>query len=134
MIYNKMVIRYPDGRIKKGVSNNFSADRPIFHLTPLGAPPESMPLEIKVGDLKAVFFVREFDGYPNYRERKNFDAGANVIGRKVKVLFKDGEVMVGTTTSYNPDRQGFFVNPADPKSNVERCFVVKKATSNITFL
>jgi hypothetical protein len=134
MSYNKIVLRYSDGSTKKGTTNNFSPDREKFHLTPVGATPESVPLEVHTGDLKAIFFVREFEGNKAYQDHKFFDAGLMVIGRKVKVIFKDGETMVGSTTCYNPDRQGFFINPADPKSNIERCFVVKKATSRITLM
>ncbi|PKN06436.1 MAG: hypothetical protein CVU72_04470 [Deltaproteobacteria bacterium HGW-Deltaproteobacteria-7] len=134
MSYNKIVLRYVDGRTRKGTTGNFSPDREKFHVTPAGATPESMPLEVHTGDLKAIFFVREFEGNREYQDHKFFDAGLTVIGRKVKVVFNDGEVLVGSTTSYNPDRQGFFINPADPKSNIERCFVVKKATSKITII
>ncbi len=37
--------------------------------------------------------------------------------------------MVGTTQGYQPGRVGFFVAPADPHSNTERCFVIAAATT-----
>jgi hypothetical protein len=128
---NKIVIRYADGRTRKGVTNNFSADREIFHLIPLGASLETMPLEIHVTDLKAVFFVKEFDSKPKSRENKDPAMDKNIIGREVKVTFKDGEVLTGKTTSYNVNRPGFFMVPADSTSNNERCFVVRKATKSV---
>ncbi len=36
--------------------------------------------------------------------------------------------------SYSPDRQGFFLIPADLKGNNERVFVVKSATAKMEFL
>ncbi len=39
--------------------------------------------------------------------------GHNITGRKVKVLFKDGEVLVGSTMGYDIKRLGFFLFPAD---------------------
>ncbi|NLA41334.1 MAG: hypothetical protein GX874_07990 [Smithella sp.] len=60
--------------------------------------------------------------------------GKPVLGRKIRVLFKDGEEMIGTTRGYQLNRQGFFVIPADPQSNVERCCVVTKATREVRFV
>ena len=36
----------------------------------------------------------------------------------------DGEVLVGSTLGYDPKRQGFFIFPADPKSNNVRVYIV----------
>ena len=47
--------------------------------------------------LKAVFFVKDFIGKPEYQARQVFDQGRPPNGRKVKVVFTDGEVLVGTT-------------------------------------
>jgi hypothetical protein len=56
------------------------------------------------------------------------------VGRKIRVRFKDGEVLVGTTQGYQPGRPGFFLVPADPGSNIERCYVISAATDEVTFL
>lgn len=134
MIQNRIVVRYADKRLQKGITLNFSPDRETFHL----GPPElanADPLEtIRIADLKAIFFVKDFDGNPYFEERKNFDPGKAVFGRKVKVVFQDGELLVGSTTSYRRDRPGFFVIPADPESNIERCFVVVRATKKVAFI
>jgi hypothetical protein len=45
------------------------------------------------------------------------------MGRKIGVVFKDGEVLVGTTQGYDRSRPGFFVVPADAESNDERVYV-----------
>jgi hypothetical protein len=50
------------------------------------------------------------------------------------VIFKDGEVLVGTTTGYDASRPGFFLFPADEKSNNERIFVVTAAVKTVRFL
>lgn len=50
------------------------------------------------------------------------------------MAFKDGEVLVGTTTGYQPGRPGFFLEPADTTSNIERCYVVAAATLDVSFL
>jgi hypothetical protein len=43
-------------------------------------------------------------------------------------------VLVGTTQGYQPGRPGFFLIPADAKSNNERCYVVASAAREITFV
>ncbi len=56
------------------------------------------------------------------------------MGRKVRVLFTDGELLVGTTQGYDARRPGFFVFPADTESNNERIFVVRGAIQQISFI
>jgi hypothetical protein len=52
----------------------------------------------------------------------------------VEVTFKDGEVLVGSTLGYDPNRQGFFVFPADPKGNNIRAYVVSSAVVKVRHL
>ena len=92
------------------------------------------PLEIRTADLKALFFVRDLIGDPQYVEKKEFDPSRPLEGRPIKVVFKDGETLVGTTTGYQPGRPGFFLLPADPGSNIERCYVVAGAAAEIGFI
>jgi hypothetical protein len=134
MIQNKIVIHYQDGRLVKGITNDFFPNKDSFHLIPADTSPGNKPLDVSVPELKAVFFVRNFDGNPHYEDKKEFDPAKNLIGRKIKVTFKDGELMVGITNGYDPNRPGFFVTPVDPISNIDRCFVVKSATREVSFL
>jgi hypothetical protein len=46
----------------------------------------------------------------------------------------DDETVVGYTLGYFPDRQGFYISPADLQGNNERIFVVKSVTKKIEFL
>jgi hypothetical protein len=134
VIQNKIVIRYADGRLLKGITNDFFPNKTTFHVLSVTAAPQDKPQEIRIADLKAVFFVKDFDGNPDYNEIKAFDPAKPVSGRKISVLFKDGERLVGTTTGYQPDRIGFFLTPADLESNMIRCFVVIKATKEVNML
>ncbi len=129
-----MVARYQDGRVLKGVTNDFLPAKDRFHLVPQESAPGSKPVEVLIADLKAVFFVRDFAGNPQHKESGEFDPAKAAGGRKIRVVFKDGETMVGTTQGYQPGRPGFFVVPADAKSNNERCFLVSVATREVSFL
>jgi hypothetical protein len=131
---HKIVVRYQDGRILKGTSADFMPNKDLFHIVPLDAPPGKKPQEILVRELKAVFFVRDYNGNAQYQERKEFSPDRGVAGRKIKVVFKDGELLVGTTQGYQPSRPGFFVFPADTQSNIERCYVVSAAVKEVSLL
>ncbi len=131
----KIVARYLDGRVLKGQTDDFGPAKPGFHLTtPPQADVPSRIVDIKLSDLKAVFFVRDLLGDAAYNEEKAFPAGAKTPGKRLQVVFLDGEVLVGTTQAYQPERTGFFLIPVDTKSNNERCFVVMSSVKNVSFV
>ena len=92
------------------------------------------PVEVHTKELKALFFVKDYDGLPQRAKQNEFDPSHPVPGRRIKVMFADGESLVGTTTGFQPGRPGFFLVPADTSSNTERCFVVAAATREISFI
>ena len=57
-----------------------------------------------------------------------------LVALRIAFTEADGETLVGTTTGYQAGRPGFFLVPADDGSNIERCFVVTAATTEITFM
>jgi len=131
MAGNRVVARYRDGRLVKGVTSDFLPARDLFHVAPEGG---GAPVAVKHADLKAVFFVRDFAGNPEHQTRNDFAAGRPAIGKQIRVVFEDGEVMVGTTQGYQPGRPGFFVVPADPVANTQRCYVISAATKEVGFI
>ena len=130
----KVVVRYSDGRILKGYTQNFAPDKAFFHLLPVDAEFPDQNKNISFKGLKAVFFVRDFTGNQSYIEKKIFPQGMNIIGRKIEVTFKDGEVLVGSTMGYDPGRSGFFVYPSDQNWNLLRAFVVSEAIESVRFI
>jgi len=130
--FQKIVARQADGKILKGYTQDFHPSRPQFSLWPsITATPKERTV-VSIARLKAVFFVRDFDGDPSYQESKTF--GSRGQGRRVEVTFSDGEAIVGTTLNYRPDGQGFMVIPADPGANNTRIFVVTTALRRVRFL
>ena len=129
----KVVVRYSDGRLIKGFTQDFFPNRERFHLMPADNP-SGGAIEVSVSDLKAIFMVRDFIGDPLYKERKKYIEGEKPSGQKVEVTFIDGEVLVGSTLGYDPKRQGFFIFPADPKSNSIRVYVVSSAVGKVRYL
>jgi len=91
---NKVVARFADGRVLKGTTADFFAAKELFHLAVAVAPAGTEPIEIRTADLKALFFVKDLMGNPGYVERKEFDPEHPPAGRRIKVTFADGEVLV----------------------------------------
>ena len=129
----KVVARYINGKRVKGLSQDFFPNKDRFHISSAAKPLE-MAVEMLVKELKAVFFVRDFSGNYQYDERKSYVEGEKPSGRKIEVTFNDGEVLVGTTLGYDPSRPGFFLFPADPKSNNIRVFAVTTAVKKVRYL
>lgn len=130
MAGNRVVARFRDGKMVKGTTTDFLPTRAFFHVQE-DAGPVSM---IQHFELKAIFFVRDLVGDKHRRDRNEFEPGKHVSGRKIRVVFEDGEVLVGTTQGYQPGRPGFFVVPADDGANTERCFVISAATREVSLL
>ena len=130
----KVIIRFMDGRIMKGYANDFNPTRPSFHFNEMNETSQNKPILIEVQALKAIFFVKTFEGNKEYGERNEFKQGDLVQGRKAEVTFSDGEVIRGSTMGYDPQRLGFFLVPVDSKSNNMRIFVITKAVKKFRFL
>ena len=130
----KIIARFADGRIMKGFVHDFLPNKPRFHMYPPEPQASQQALEVAVNELKAVYFVRDFAGDPKYQERKQFlDGEKPPQGRKVEVNFNDGEMLVGTTLGYDPNRSGFFIFPVDPQGNNLRVFAVLKSVAKVRF-
>jgi len=129
----KIVARYVSGKRVKGFSQDFFPNKDRFHIYP-AAKPSGEAVEVLVKELKAIFFVQDFVGNYLYNERKGYIQGEKPSGRKVEVTFADGEVLIGSTLGYDPSRPGFFLFPADLKSNNIRVFAVTAAVKKVRFL
>jgi hypothetical protein len=130
----KVVVHDVDHRILKGYTQDFFPNKHLFHLYPLVPTGVKENVEIFVKDLKAVFFVKDFQGDAGYQEKKEFPETGQQQGRRVSVTFFDGEIMLGNTLGYDPDRLGFFLFPVDPLSNNMRVFCVSKAVKDVRYL
>jgi hypothetical protein len=126
---NKVVLHFLGGKLAKGTTADFFPNKDFFHLTEKDT---GETRRISIPGLKAVFFVKDFEGNPNYRDEQ--DVERHGFGRKIKVQFQDGETITGYTQGFSPARAGFVLFPSDPQSNNERIFIVNGATENIDLL
>ena len=126
----KVVAQYANGKIIKGYTLDFFPNKDRFHVIPIDKPTDK-PTEVVVNQLKAVFVVKDFNGNPQYIERKGYMEGDTPYGTTLEVTFGDSEVVVGSGMGINLKRQVFFISPPDPKSNNLRVFVVCSAVKRI---
>ncbi len=131
---NKVVVRFVDGRIVKGTTADFLPTKDVFHVNQAADMAGAKPIEVFLKDLKALFFVKDFTGDSQRVDSNDFDPSRPPAGRKIRVEFKDGEVLVGTTVGYQPERPGFFLVPADQTSNSERCYIISAANKQVSFI
>ncbi|TFG43072.1 MAG: hypothetical protein E4H41_09900 [Gemmatimonadales bacterium] len=126
---NLVVARYLDGTILKGTSLDVDPTKPAFHVR----PPDGITAEVKMKDLKALFFVRSLEGDMARHEAHTIDpADPRARGSTaVSLQFPDGEVMIGLTNRFPPNRPFFFVVPVDPESNNIRVLVNRSAVKKI---
>jgi len=57
----KVVVRFSDGKLIKGFTQDFFPNKERFHLIPADNPPGGA-IEVSMKDLKAIFMVRDFIG------------------------------------------------------------------------
>jgi hypothetical protein len=131
---HRIVARFQDGRVLRGFTTDFLPSKDRFHMFSEEGLADAKPAEVLVAQLKALFFVKTFEGNPDHEEPSDFPETKAGAGRRIRVIFKDGEIMAGTTQGFDRARPGFFVVPVDPGSNNERCFVVTAATDKVLFV
>ncbi len=85
----------------------------------------TVPLET----LKALFFVKTFEGNKDYREIKFFDKSPPIEGLWVRTKFYDGESLEGVVRNSLDylTQPGFFLKPPDAQANNEVMYVVKSS-------
>jgi len=142
----KVVAHLADGTLIKG----FTLGIPDFYKNSLGKQPHTQPPEkielrlagddkttqVELSRLKALFFVKTFEGSTSYSEIKFFKAHPLLEGLWVRLQFNDNESTEGVV--YNSldfvNNTGFFLKPPDPHSNNEVVYVLKKSLKDFRIL
>jgi hypothetical protein len=133
---NLVVARYRDGKMIRGVTHDFGPQKKGFHVSTVekhGRTVDGKVFEILLLELKAVFFVKSLEGRQGPPSLKGLmEEKSEAPGlMKVRVTFFDGEILVGTTHGYTPERDGFFIVPLERDSNNLRIFVVSSAVKKV---
>jgi len=124
-----IVVHMKDGTIHKGITHDFDAERATFHL--LRAEGGGVPLTIRLDDMKALFYVRDYIGNRDFVARKRFDE-AQRAGRNAILTFMDGEEIWGILgDGADEQNTGFFFYPADREDNNIKVFVIRSSVKSI---
>jgi hypothetical protein len=137
---DKTVLRFNDGRILKGFVHDFTSETNVVTIQEAETDKIST---VNIEQLKAIFFVRSFEGDRHYREKKSYGI-TRPKGRKIFIKFKDGEDIVGFLEGDFPWKKGFFLSkredplkgffilPVDKDSNNVKVFVVSSSIIDVT--
>lgn len=127
----RLVVRYKDKRRERGVCFALNPKESGFHLDLVDneGVPQNKSVSVEFRELKAVFFVKSFDG--------NIDSHAvspewQPEGKEIVVKFTDGEVIRGfSLRAYRDEDERFYVIPADPRSNNISVLVERSAVEQV---
>jgi len=125
----KLILRKRDGSMLR-CSSRIPFSAAFQQITVLDE--EGKLLKLPLSDLKAIFFVKDFDGNPHYKAGKEFGEGSPRAGKIYTVSFHDGEVIKGRVLNLAEENSGFFLYPADPLDNNEKVFIVRSDDLRIT--
>lgn len=138
----KVVVRFNSGKILKGYIEDFTAYTDVVVIQEAETDKEH---GIPIHELKAIFFVKTFQGNSSRSDKKVFGIREN-IGRKVYIRFKDSESMMGFLEGDIPWEKGFYLSkptsalkgfflvPVDIDSNNKKVFVVSSSIKDITLM
>jgi hypothetical protein len=89
-------------------------------------------VSVPVDTLKALYFVKSFEGDAAYAETKFFNPAPKIEGLWVHVTFGDGETTEGIVSNNIGfvNDAGFLMKPPDPLSNNHAVYVLKSALTH----
>lgn len=139
---SKAVLRFKNGNVRKGRIRGFSEEASdILFVESNGGEESTITFE----ELKAIFFVKSFDGDSGYNETKYYGESSS-LKQKVFVKFSDNESITGFVRDRTPwqkgfhlysqktHKTGFFVLPTDPQSNNIKAYVINTAVVDLTLV
>lgn len=114
----RVVLHTVDGQVRRGLLRDTFLDDASLTLLPQGpGEPEVLPAD----GIKAIFFMLA----PG-------EKAPPPDGRKVRVTFRDGRQVAGYSPDYREGSVGFFMIPADTRTNTGRIWVYQAAVRQVT--
>ena len=114
---HRVVVHTVEGQVKRGVLEDSDLDAVVLGLaSQTGGEPEM----IQTDKVKAIFFMLAPGEKPPLAE-----------GKKVRVTFRDGRQVAGFSPDYREDAVGFFMIPADSRTNTGRIWVYQSAVRQV---
>jgi hypothetical protein len=114
---HRVIIHTVEGQVKRGAIRDVDLHDEVIPLEQqTGFAPERIP----VSRVKAIFFMLATGSRPPQPE-----------GQKIRVTFTDGRQVAGFSHDYKGTGQGFFVIPADMRTNTSRIFIYRASVQAI---
>jgi hypothetical protein len=114
---HRVIIHTVEGQVKRGAIRDVDLlDEVIALEQQTGFAPERIPTQ----RVKAVFFMLATGSRPPQPD-----------GHKVRVTFTDGRQVAGFSHDYKGTGQGFFVIPADTRTNTSRIFIYRASVQAV---
>lgn len=86
--------------------------------------------------IRAIYFVREFNGLPGAEQRKVFHSRPKQDGLWVRLTFRDGETLEGILPNdlLQMGTHGLTITPPEAGTHAQRVFVPRLALEKLTVL
>ncbi|MFZ5439450.1 MAG: DUF6982 domain-containing protein, partial [Myxococcota bacterium] len=113
---HRVILHTVEGQVKRGAIKDAKLGEPQLQLQLASGGAETLARE----RVKALFFMLA----PGAR-------APSPEGNKVRVTFKDGRQVAGFSKDHRATTAGFFVVPADNRTNTERIFIFRHSVQSI---
>ena len=114
---HRVVVHPVEGQAKRGLLSDADLAAPVLGLSPQpGAEPEVLGTD----RVKAIFFMLAPGETPPRPE-----------GKRVRVTFRDGRQVAGFSPDYSEDGVGFFIIPAELRTNTGRIWIYRAAVKSV---
>ena len=135
----RVILRFVDGKMLKGFIRDLKISDEYLYIE----DESSHQHKVRLKELKAIFFVRKFEGERHHQEKKSF-TGTRPGSKRVFVKFKDGESIMGNMEGEIPWEKGFFLEsmkekaftivPVDEDSNNTKILVITTAVMDVAMI
>jgi hypothetical protein len=136
---HKVILRFVDGKMLKGFIKDLKISADYLYIE----DESNHQHKVRLKELKAIFFVRKFEGMRGHQEKKAFTE-ARPGSKRVFVKFKDGESIIGSMEGEIPWEKGFFLEsmkektftivPVDGDSNNTKILVVTTSVKDVAMI
>jgi hypothetical protein len=114
----RAVVHLLDGRVLRGTLTDADLEAPELELD-TGSP--GAVEQVATAAIKAIFFMLAPGEQPPVAE-----------GKRVRVTFRDGRQVAGFSSGYREELAGFFMVPADTRTNTARIWVYQAAVKQVS--
>ena len=135
----KVILRFVDGKLLKGFIKDLKISEEYLYIE----DESNHQHKVRLKELKAIFFVRKFEGERSHQEKKTF-TDTRPGSKRVFVKFKDGESIMGNMEGEIPWEKGFFLEsmkekaftivPVDGDSNNTKILVITTSVKDVAMI